>query len=366
MIPFVNMKRQLDRVHPALRSAFEQVVADFGFIQGRHVDAFARAFCLESGFDHGVGCSNGTSALRLALEALGVGPGDEVVTSTTTFIATVEAIHAVGATPRLVDIDPGTYCLDLQKVEAAIGKKTRALIPVHLYGNCCDIEALMSLARCYDLKVIEDCAQSHLGKFRKRPLGAFGDAGAFSFYPGKNLGALGDAGMVVSSRQDLIERVAQRLDHGRSGKYEHKELAGNDRMDGLQAAFLSAKLTFLKEWTKNRQEAAKHYDQRLRSAGFKVIEPLMDAEPVYHLYEVEFANRKQVQETLTKEKIGCGVHYPLPLHRQPALAAFACVNESFPVAERAAERLLSLPMCGEITLDEVDHVCDVVLAVGRP
>ncbi len=247
-IPFVDLEAQYRSLRPQLLEAFEKVMGDRAFIQGRHAEAFADEFCRLHGIANGVGCSNGTTAIELALEVLGVGPGDEVITVANTFFATVEAICRVGATPVLADADPRTYQIDPAKAEAAIGPRTRVLMPVHLYGVPSDMDALSALARKHDLLLVEDAAQAHLARWRGQPVGTSADAVTFSFYPGKNLGAYGDAGLVAFREPAHRMAAAKLLDHGRSGHYEHGLIGHNYRMDGLQAAFLSVKLPHLPRW----------------------------------------------------------------------------------------------------------------------
>jgi dTDP-4-amino-4,6-dideoxygalactose transaminase len=304
-----------------------------------------------------VGCSNGTAAIALALEALGIGEGDEVITVAHTFIATAEAICEVGARPVFVDIRPDTYLLDPAQLEAAITPRTRAIVPVHLYGHCCDMSPIMEVARLHGLKVVEDCAQAHLATYGGRPVGSFGDAGTFSFYPGKNLGALGDAGCIVTSDADLALRLRKMRDHGRLSKYEHDIVGYNERMDGIQAAVLMVKLDHLTEWTEARRHSAQRYRERLTSLGLKTITPTVQAQPVWHLFVTEVEHRDEVVDRLQSAGIGTGVHYPLPLHLQPALEKFGYRKGAFPHTEAASERVLSLPICAEITDAQVDAVC---------
>jgi dTDP-4-amino-4,6-dideoxygalactose transaminase len=333
MIPLVNLQRQY---------------------------AYLNAF----GARHGAACDNGTAAIELALKALGIGPGDEVVTVAHTFFATVEAILNVGATPVFAEIDPNSYTLNPATI--AITPKTRALLPVHLYGAVADMSAIMALAQTHRLKVIEDTAQAHLATHHSEVAGTIGDAGTFSFYPGKNLGAYGDAGFVITKNADIAAQITKLADHGRASKYGHDIIGGNVRMDELQAAVLSVKLPHLPRWTARRQAVAKFYDSRLKPAGFKVIEPLPGTTCVYHLYVVEVADRDAAVEKLKAAGIGVGVHYPIPLHRQPALAEHPASRISLPKTERAAARVLSLPICADITDAEADTVVETVLRIARP
>jgi len=360
-IPFVNLGRQLERLRPEFVAAFEAVLDSRAFIKGPYVSAFEAAFAEAQGAAHVVGCANGTAAVSLALEAAGIGPGDEVIVPTATFIATGEAVCHVGATPVFCDIDPDSQTIDPKDVERRITPRTKAVIAVHLYGTPADMDALMAIAKAHDLVVIEDCAQAHLATYRGRPVGTIGTAGGFSFFPGKNLGALGDAGAVTVNDAALAERIRKLADHGRLSKYEHDIVGYNQRLDGLQAAMLSVKLPHLAAWTERRRTVARYYDSRLVPAGVKVITPPEGAESVYHLYVIEVEDRQQVSDALAALGVETGVHYPCPLHLQPAFRHLK--GDSLPNAERSAGRILSLPICGEITDDEAEYVCNQVLAV---
>ena len=365
-IPFVNLDRQFESIRPRVMSAIDAVVSSRAFIQGPFVAAFEAEFGRMIAVRHAIGCSNGTSALSLALEALGVGRGDEVITVAHTFIATAGAIRHVGATPVFVDIDPGSYTIDPAAVAAAVTSRTKAIVCVHLYGTPCDLDALKAIAERHGLFLVEDSAQAHLARYKGVPVGGIGDAGTFSFFPGKNLGAFGDAGLAAVRDDAVATKVRQLRDHGRLSKYEHSIIGYNHRMDGMQAAILSAKLPYLADWTRRRCEAAARYAPRLEPSGFRLPAPPAGAEAVHHLLVVQVSNRDETMKHLEGNGIGCGVHYPVPLHLQPALADLGYRSGAFPVTELAAKRILSLPICGSIRDDEVDRVCDVFLAVARP
>lgn len=365
-IPLVNLKRQHDRLRPALAEAFLRVLDSGQFIKGPAVAAFEKEWLAALGAAHGLGCANGTAALSLALEALGVGPGDEVICPAHTFIATAEAVRHVGATPVFVDIDPASYTMSPAAAAAAVGPRTRALLPVHIYGGAADMDPLLDLARAHGLLVVEDAAQAHLARYKGRALGTIGDAGTFSFYPGKNLGALGDAGFLVCRDPAAADKAARLADHGRSGKYDHDLVGYNQRLSDAPAAGLSVKLRHLPTWTENRRARAAQYDAALKPAGFKVLEPAAGCEPVYHLYVVEVADRAETAAALKARGVATGVHYPTPLHLQPAFAGMGLSPGALPVTERAADRVLSLPVCGELTEEEAARVIDAFLAVARP
>ena len=363
-IPLVNLQRQYAAIKPEIDQAIAEVVGRQEFISGKLVAAFTKEWLAALNTPYGAACSNGTSAISLALKGLGIGPGDEVVTTAHTFFATVEAIHAVGATPVFGDIDPATYTLDVDTVP--VTSRTRAIIPVHLYGTAADMDAVKALSDSHDLKVIEDVAQAHFATWGGKALGTIGDAGTFSFYPGKNLGAYGDAGFVVTRDGGVATKIAKLLNHGRETKYTHDLMGENNRMDELQAAVLRVKLRHLAAWTEKRRAHAHAYDARLLLDGFKVIKPYPKASSVYHLYVVEVSNRDETLAHLQANGIGAGVHYPVPLHLQPAMADRGGKRGQLPKTEAAADRVISLPLCPDLTDEERARVCDVFLAIARP
>ncbi|MEY4964923.1 MAG: hypothetical protein RL274_506 [Pseudomonadota bacterium] len=364
-IPFVDLAAQYESLKPEIHAAIEGVFSAGTYIQGPAVEAFERAFAGKMDAAHAIGCANGTASLSLALEALGIGKGDEVITVAHTFIATAEAICHVGAKPVFVDIEPAAYGMDPALLEAAITPRTRAIIPVHLYGAPCDMDPILAIARKYGLKVIEDAAQAHFATYRGRCVGGLGDCGSFSFYPGKNLGAYGDAGL-ISTNDDKVASLLRKLrDHGRISKYEHDVIGYNQRMDALQAAMLSVKLRKIETWIAARRKIAAHYDARLGPAGFKTIAPWPHSEAVYHLYVVETSNRAAVADALAREGIATGVHYPIPLHKQPALLERGPFR-LLPVTERAAARVISLPIYAELAAEDVDRICDLFLKCAQP
>ena len=365
-IPVLNLKAQHERLRSEILGALEDVYDSMAYIQGRHAGAFEEQFADSHGVKYVAGCSNGTTALSLALEAAGVEPGDEVITVAYTFIATAESILHLGATPVFVDIEPGTYNIDPNLVRQAITSRTKAIVPVHIYGTPCNMGAMQDIAREQDLLMVEDCAQAHLAKYEGNAVGTFGQAGSFSFYPGKNLGACGDAGCVVSEDADTIARIKKLLDHGRETKYLHDIVGYNRRMDAMQAAILGVKLRYLEEWTSRRRENAAFYDSVLKAAGFQVIEPPDNVDPVYHLYVIQVSNRGETEAALRANNIGYGVHYPTPLHLQPSLAHLGYQRGALPMTENVSDRVISLPMCAELTRTEIERVCDIVLEFSRP
>jgi dTDP-4-amino-4,6-dideoxygalactose transaminase len=324
---------------------------------------FESAFAAFCGARHAVGVSSGTAALELTLRALGVGPGDEVVTTPFTFIATAEAISAVGATPVFADVDPGTYNLAPQAVESAITPRSRAILPVHLYGQPADMAALAHIARHYNLFLVEDAAQAHGAVYREDRVGVLSDAACFSFYPGKNLGCYGDGGAVVTDDTQLAARVAKLRDHGRSNKYVHDEIGFGHRLDALQAAILNAKLPHLEAANAARRRLANRYSALLADSGLTLPCVPPHVAPVYHLYVVRTPQRDAVVQRLHQMGIGAGVHYPVPLHLQPAYHFLGQKRGSLPIAEAAAEQVLSLPIFPEMTEEQQDRVVSALRSI---
>ena len=359
-VPLVDLNAQYAAIKDDIDRAMQRVIGGSSFIMGPDVGAFERAFAGYCDSAHCVGVSSGTSALILTLHALGVGAGDEVITSAHTFIATAEAISAVGATPVFVDIDPRTYNIDPDAVAAAITPATRAVIPVHIYGQPADMTRLNAVARQHDLFVIEDAAQAHGATWQGRKAGALGDAACFSFYPGKNLGAYGDAGAVTTDNAALAETVALLRNHGRRSKYVHERVGYGERLDTLHAAILSAKLAHLDTWTEQRRALAARYSRLL--ADSELVLPFVhaDAVPAWHLYVVRTPRRDDLLAHLTALGVQAGVHYPVPLHLQPAYAHLGYRAGELPVTEEVADTCLSLPLYPEMTLEQQDYVVATV------
>src|SRR3989339_1470557 len=362
-IPFLDLDAQYRSIKDDIDQSIARVIETKNFIQGKFVDEFCLNFTKVHGGEHAVGCANGTSAITVLLRALGVGPGDEVITVTNTFFATLEAIHEVGAKIVLVDCLADTYAMNVDEAASKISSRTKAIIPVHLYGNPVEMRKVVKLAKKHDLMVIEDCAQAHMATFENQAVGTFGSGATFSFYPGKNLGAYGDAGLVLCKDSSLRDAVSQHVNHGRLGKYEHAFFAGNFRMDGLQGAVLNTKLKYIGEWTKKRINNAQIYDRLLKKNGFKVIEVTSGAKCVYHIYLVEVSNRAQVMEDLKDKDVESLIHYPVPMHLQPALQDMKFKVGEFPVAERATSRIMSLPMFPELTEEQINYVVKNFLEV---
>ena len=365
-VPFLD----LDRLHAELREpldlAWKTVLGHGRFVNGPEVAAFETAFAQYCGAARCVGVANGTDALELILAGLGVGPGDEVIVPTNTFVATAEAVVAVGAQPRFVDVLPDTLLIDPDAVAAAVGPRTAAVMAVHLFGQMADVVALAAVCARHGVALVEDAAQAHGARFAGRRAGSWGVAAAFSFYPGKNLGALGDGGAVVSNDVALVERIRQIADHGRSltDRYVHEVVGRNSRLDTLQAAVLSVKLGVQDAGNHARRAAVARYREVLPSWCTPVaVHP--DAEPVFHLAVVQVPDREATTRALDAAGVGWGVHYPVPCHEQPPFAQGVPMKGALPVAESAAAHILSLPVSPTITADQVDAVGRVLDRVGR-
>ncbi|MCB0072732.1 MAG: DegT/DnrJ/EryC1/StrS family aminotransferase [Caldilineaceae bacterium] len=361
-VPLVDLNAQYAAIKDDIDRAMQRVIDGSSFIMGPDVGAFESAFAGYCDSAHCVGVSSGTSALILTLHALGVGAGDEVITSAHTFIATAEAISAVGATPVFVDIDPRTYNIDPDAVAAAITPATRAVIPVHIYGQPADMTRLNAVARQHDLFVIEDAAQSQGATRHGAGIGQGAAVAATRFYPGKNLGAYGDAGAVTTDNAALAETVALLRNHGRRSKYVHERVGYGERLDTLHAAILSAKLAHLDTWTEQRRALAARYSRLL--ADSELVLPFVhaDAVPAWHLYVVRTPRRDDLLAHLTALGVQAGVHYPVPLHLQPAYAHLGYCAGELPVTEEVADTCLSLPLYPEMTLEQQDYVVHAVRA----
>lgn len=364
MIPLVDLHAQYENHRRDIDAAIARVIGKTSFILGPEANAFEQEFAAYCEAKYAVGCNSGTDALVLALQALGVGPGDEVITVSMTFIATVEAIAIVGAKPVLVDVERDTLLMDPNLLEAAITPRTRAIIPVHLYGQMCNMDRIMEIAKRHGIKVIEDAAQAHGARCNGRKAGSVGDLAAFSFYPGKNLGAYGDAGAITTQDAKLADWIRRARDHGRTEKYAHDFVGQSSRLDGIQAAILRAKLAHLPAWTKARQDRARQYREGLRS--IQEIQPLTEHpgnEHVYHLFVVRVPKaigRDNLLEALKAKGVQAGVHYPIPVHRQPAFKHLGISDAALPHSSQAAEEILSLPIYAELTSAQVDRVVSVL------
>lgn len=365
MIPFVDLKAQHDSIRKELFDTITQIIDTSSFIMGPAIKDLERDFAEFCGCKHAIGCSSGTSALNLALWALDIGPGDEVITIPHTFIATTEAISVRGAKPVFVDIDPATYTMDTSKLEAAITPATKAIIAVHLYGHPTDMDPLLEIARKHNLKVVEDCAQAHGAEYKGRRVGSLGDIGCFSFFPGKNMGAMGDAGAITTNDDDLATLVNKLRNHGRLGKYEHEMVGYNERLDTLQAAILNVKLPHLNDWNTLRRKHADEYREALADADIELPTVASGCTHVYHLFVIRHPNRDGLQKFLKEKGIATGVHYPLPLHMQPAYQDLGYKVGDFPETEKAANEILSLPMFPEMTAEQIKEIADAIKEYSR-
>jgi dTDP-4-amino-4,6-dideoxygalactose transaminase len=358
-VPFVDLQTQVKTLRPAIEEGIHEVLTTASFIQGKHVRAFEDDFADYLGAKHAIGVANGTDAIYLALRVSGIGPGDEVITAANTFIATTEAITGVGATIVLVDVDPESYTLDPAQVEAAITPRTKAIIPVHLYGQPSDMNAIMAIADRHGLVVIEDACQAHGALHGEDRVGTIGHIGCFSCYPGKNLGAFGDAGILVTGDDDLAKRLRMLANHGSVRKYHHEIEGWNSRLDTIQAAVLGVKLPYLDLWNRLRREHAGHYTKLLTDSN--VTTPaVLNGDHVWHLYVIQTENRDALAAQLCERGISTGVHYPVPLHLQPAYRHLGYAPGAFPVTERAASRILSLPMFPELTVKQIEYVAGAI------
>ncbi len=363
MIPLLDLKAQYASLRDELNAAALEVLASGEYVAGRRVAAFEQDFAAYCGTREAMAVNTGTSALHLALLALGIGRGDEVATVAMTFVATVAAIRYADATPVLVDVDPATFNMDPAALERAITPRTKAIIPVHLHGRLADMDAILAIAGRYGIPVIEDAAQAHGAVHHDgRRAGALGDIGCFSFYPGKNLGACGEGGAVVTNRAELAATVRQLGDWGQAGRYNHVRHGFNYRMDELQGALLRVKLARLAEWTERRQAVAARYDQLLADVALTTPQPAVGREHVYHVYAVRVAAeaRDRLRGELAQAGIGSGLHYPCPVHLQPAYSDLGYRAGAFPVAERLAGELLSLPIFPEMREAQQHQVCDAL------
>ena len=348
MIPILDLTQQYQNLKSEIDAAMQQVAADGHYILGPHVKALESEVAAYCDTAYGVGVANGTDALHLALRALHIGPGDEVITTPFTFIATTEAIAMVGATPVFVDIDPKTYNMDPNLIEAAISPKTKAILPVHLYGQPCDMDPIMDIAGRHQLRVVEDCAQAIGATYKGKKVGSFGDLGCFSFFPSKNLGCFGDGGMVLSDDAELAARVEMLRRHGGKVKYHHSELGLNSRLDELQAAILRVKLPHLDAWLEARRAHAQAYNDALADLNVQCPTVLDQARSAFHQYTLSVEERDAMQVELKERGVQTMIYYPIPLHLQEVHGGLGYGLGDFPVAEKAAGAVLSLPMFPEM------------------
>ena len=359
-VPFVSFEPLEKELDTELRAAFERVYASSWYIEGMEDKKFENAFANYCQSKYCVGTGNGLDALILSLKALGIGTGDEVIVPSNTYIATALAVTYVGATPVFVEPDIKTFNINVEKIENAITQKTKAIMPVHLYGQACDMDRIMNIAKKYSLYVVEDCAQAHGATYKGRKVGSFGDAAGFSFYPGKNLGALGDAGAVVTSNGELAEKIRALGNYGSDYKYHHIYQGNNSRLDEMQAAFLSAKLPFLDKINENRRFIAGRYMEEIINQ--EIILPTIPdyTNPVWHIFGIRCKRRNELEKFLNEKGIGTNKHYPIPMHLQECSKNLGYQKGDFPIAEEISETQLSLPMYYGMSELEVQYVIDTI------
>jgi dTDP-4-amino-4,6-dideoxygalactose transaminase len=360
-VPFVDLKAQHESLAGEMQQAMSAVLKRGDFILGEEVSLFEEEFAVHCGAKHAIGVDSGTSALELALRAYGIGPGDEVITAANTFIATALAISYTGARPVFVDATPETLTIDVSRIEETITEKTKAIIPVHLYGHPADMDPIMEIARRYGLVVIEDACQAHGATYEGKRVGAIGHAAAFSFYPTKNLGACGDGGMVVTDSEQIAASLQMLRNYGQCEKYHHVLEGYNHRLDTLQAAVLRVKLRHLDEWNAARRRCARLYGELLAHSPVVLPATANGSEPVYHLYVIRAADRDGLRAYLHDQAIATGIHYPIPIHLQPAYCHLGCERGSFPISEEYSEQILSLPMYAELGADSIESVTKAIM-----
>lgn len=359
-IPFLDLKAQYQKIKIEIKQRLEKVLDSAQFVLGAEVEEFEKNFASFCEAEYCVACNSGTSALHLALLASGIKPGDEIILPAHTFIATAEAVSYCQAMPVFAEIDSRTYTLDPEQVKSKITEKTRAIIPVHLYGQPADLDPLKEICQRGRMILIEDAAQAHGARYKKKRVGSFGDISCFSFYPGKNLGAYGEGGAVVTNDELLAHKIRMLRDHGQPRKYHHQTIGFNYRMDGFQGAVLNVKLRYIDEWNSLRRQKAKLYNELLDKAD--VITPSEPdyAESVYHLYVILSENRERLKNYLEENGVGTGLHYPIPLHFQKAYQFLGYKKGDFPVTEKVSNSLLSLPIYPELDNSKIEYICELI------
>jgi dTDP-4-amino-4,6-dideoxygalactose transaminase len=365
VIPFVDLKAQYVGIKEEVSTAIQRVLDTCQFTLGSEVTAFEEEYASYCQAKYGIGVNTGTSALHLALLAAGIGRGDEVITTPFTFVATVAAIYYTGATPVFVDIDPRSFTIDVNAIEGAVSERTKAIIPVHLYGQPADMDPILEIAKKRGLVVIEDACQAHGAEYKGRRVGSLGDMGCFSFYPGKNLGAYGEGGMVVTNDPEYVRTIRMLRDWGAEQKYRHVLKGYNYRLEGIQGAVLRVKLRHLEAWTEARRGAAVRYDRLFAGTRVQSLEPMAHSRHVYHIYAIRTRQRELWQKVLQEQEIQTGIHYPIPVHLLPAYADLGYRVGQFPHAEQAANEVLSLPMFPELSSAQCERVADAVRGLAE-
>ena len=364
-VPYLDLPAQMRPLRSEIEAAISRTLDNCSFCLGPDVAEFEKEFAKFCGADHCIAFNSGTSALHVGLMLLGVGPGDEVITTPSTFVATSWAISYVGAKPVYVDIDDATFNLDPKLVERAITPRTKAIMPVHLYGHPADLDALLEICRKHQLPLLEDACQAHAAKYKGKHIGTFGAVAGFSFYPGKNLGAYGEGGALITNDAAFATRARSLREHGSTRRYYHDEIGFNYRMEGIQGAILRVKLPHLETWTRERRRVAHRYNQLLAETPLQLPREASYAQSAWHLYVVRHPQRDELKKYLEANHIGCALHYPLPLHLQKAYAHLGYKAGDFPVAEKAANECLSLPIYPELTEAQIQRVAEVIHAFFR-
>ena len=364
-IPFLDLKRQNSLVHDEITEKLQHIFESSGFICGKYVKEFEKAFAEYLHVNYCICVDSGTSALITALMAEGIGPGDEVLVPVNTFIATAEAVSILGATPVFIDIDPSTYLIETGKIEEKITEHTRAIIPVHLYGQCADMDEITKTAKKHGIHVIEDACQAHGAEYKGKKSGSMGDVGCFSFYPGKNLGAWGEGGAIVTDNERLADKIYKIRNHGGQKKYQHEMIGGNFRMEEIQGAVLGTKLKFLEKWNRKRRKAGELYFEALKKLAEeeKIVLPNVNAynKHVFHLFVLQVnKDRKEVIDCFNKNQVEYGIHYPEPLHLTRAFACLGYKKGDFPVSERLQRHIISLPMGEHLSDNDIFYISEVL------
>ena len=359
-IPFVELKTQFDNIETEILSAIDEVLTSSWYILGEQGKAFEREFATYVQAQYAVGVGSGTEAIHLALMAVGVGHGDEVITVANTCIPTVAAISAAGAIPELIDVDPDTLTMDPEQLEPAISEKTKAIVPVHLYGHPCDMDPILEIAGKHRIPVVEDCAQAHGAMYKGKSCGTFGTAASFSFYPSKNLGAYGDGGAVVTDDDELADALRKLRNYGEEERYYHSLKGVNSRLDEIQAAILRVKLKYLDDWNDQRRELADAYRSKLADLPITLPAEMPWARHNYHLFVIRSPRRDELHTYLKDRGISTLMHYPVPIHLQSAYSDLGIGEGSFPVAEKACNEVLSLPLYPELSLENIERICEAL------
>ena len=365
-IPFVDLKAQYKTIKNEIDEAIQSVIDETAFIKGKYVGKYEKEYAEKYGVKHCIGVANGTDAIYVSLKALGIGPGDEVITVANSWISTSEVITQAGARPVFVDIDPDYYTIDPRLIEDKITPKTRAIIPVHLFGQPAEIEKIRRICETHNLHLIEDCAQAHFAEYNGQKVGTFGIAGAFSFFPGKNLGAYGDAGAIITNDDNFAVKARMYANHGALIKHKHEVEGINSRLDGMQAAILSVKLKHISEWNNKRLENAILYNKLLTGIdGIAIPQICENVKHVFHLYVIRAANREALQKYLAEKGISTGIHYPTPLPLLPAYRYLNHTPSDFPIASDYMDKILSLPMFPELTEGQIEYITDCIKGFFR-